>query len=54
MAVFRAEGAAGLSRWLRAEQRVQIDTTFRDAHQSRCWRPASAPPIQLAIAPATA
>ena len=35
MAVFRAEGAEGLSRWLRAQTAVQLtDTTFRDAHQS--------------------
>jgi len=34
-AVFRAEGAEGLSRWMREHPRVLItDTTFRDAHQS--------------------
>ncbi|MCB9547380.1 MAG: pyruvate carboxylase [Myxococcales bacterium] len=54
MAVFRAEGAAGLSRWLRATQRVQItDTTFRDAHQSLLATRVRTADL-LAIAPATA
>jgi len=35
MAVFRAEGAVGFAKWLRAQERVQLtDTTLRDAHQS--------------------
>ena len=33
--VFTREGAQGLSRWMREQERVLItDTTFRDAHQS--------------------
>lgn len=35
MAVFRTQGASGLSRWLKAQPQLLItDTTFRDAHQS--------------------
>lgn len=35
MGVFRAEGAAGLSKWIRAQPGVLLtDTTMRDAHQS--------------------
>ena len=54
MAIFRAEGATGLSRWLRAQQRVQItDTTFRDAHQSLLATRVRTADLR-AIAPATA
>ncbi len=35
MAVFRAQGAEGLSQWMREETALLVtDTTFRDAHQS--------------------
>ncbi len=54
MSVFQHEGADGLSRWLRAQERVQItDTTFRDAHQSLLATRVRTTDL-LAIAPATA
>ncbi len=54
MAVFRAEGAEGLSRWLRAAPQVWLtDTTFRDAHQSLLATRVRTADL-LAIAPATA
>ena len=54
MAVFRAKGAEGLSRWLKEESRVWItDTTFRDAHQSLLATRVRTADMR-AIAPATA
>jgi pyruvate carboxylase len=53
MAVFRAEGAEGLSKWLRDEPRLLItDTTFRDAHQSLLATRVRTADLQT-IAPAT-
>ena len=54
MSAFSADGADGLSRWLRAQQRLQItDTTFRDAHQSLLATRVRTTDL-LAVAPATA
>ena len=54
MAVFRAEGATGLSKWIRAQERLLItDTTFRDAHQSLLATRVRTADM-LRIAPATA
>ncbi len=53
MAVFRANGAEALSKWLRDEPRLLItDTTFRDAHQSLLATRVRTSDLQ-AIAPAT-
>ena len=54
MAVFKATGASGLSKWLRDEPRLLItDTTFRDAHQSLLATRVRTADM-LVIAPATA
>ena len=54
MAVFKAKGAEGLSKWLRDEPRLLItDTTFRDAHQSLLATRVRTADME-AIAPATA
>ena len=54
MAMFRAKGAEGLSRWLRDEPRLFVtDTTFRDAHQSLLATRVRTADM-VAIAPATA
>ncbi len=54
MRVFRAEGAVGLSKWLRAQPRLLVtDTTFRDAHQSLLATRVRTADM-LRIAPATA
>jgi len=54
MAVFRRDGAEGLSRWLRDEAALQItDTTMRDAHQSLLATRVRTIDM-LAVAPSTA
>ena len=53
-AVFAEQGAEGLSKWLRANPRLQItDTTFRDAHQSLLATRVRSKDL-LEIAPVTA
>lgn len=54
MAVFRAKGPEGLSRWLFEQPRLLVtDTTFRDAHQSLLATRVRTADLQ-AIAPTTA
>jgi pyruvate carboxylase len=54
MAVFRAQGAAGLSKWLKDQPQLLItDTTFRDAHQSLLATRVRTADM-VAVAPATA
>ena len=54
MAVFRDQGAEGLSKWLRASKELQLtDTTFRDAHQSLLATRVRTRDL-LAVAPTTA